>query len=131
MSDSRCTSRSSIVLWILSLIPNNLIRYIALGLVSAWFIVASVHLQNPTARMQHLEDAIKSAEETLERAKSNCARNRLDLGEGESRLLHYRRPRSRPVYWNLAACAGWNICKPVEISCDASAAVNEKSERSK
>lgn len=78
---------STILLWILPLIPNNAVRYVGLGLVSVLLIVVFIRLQHPSAKMQQLEDAIKTTDEILERARSTCARSHLALLKEQSRLL--------------------------------------------
>jgi hypothetical protein len=79
--------KSSMVLWIISLIPNNVVRYIGLALLSAWFMIFSVRRQHPSAKMEQLENSIKKTEEILEHARLNCARKHLDLADIGSRLL--------------------------------------------
>ena len=75
------------VLWIISLIPNNVVRYVGLALLSAWFMIFSVRRQHPPARMEQLENSIKKTEEILEHARLNYARKHLDLADERSRLL--------------------------------------------
>jgi hypothetical protein len=69
----------------LSLLPGN--RYILWVLVSAGLIIYTANRQHPSHKLGRLERAIEACEETLKHAKSNCARNHVELTDGARRLL--------------------------------------------
>jgi hypothetical protein len=74
-----------IVFGALSLLPNN--RYILLALVSALVIVYAVDAQRPTRKLCGVNRAIRVCEEILERAKSACVRDLVELTERMRRLF--------------------------------------------
>jgi uncharacterized membrane protein YfcA len=69
-----------------SLVPNNIIRYIALGIILLSWAIYAVHQTSPTTRLARLEDAIKYTEEILERAMHDCAHDPVDLMQSQDRL---------------------------------------------
>jgi hypothetical protein len=69
----------------LSLLPGN--RYIALGFVSAALIIYAANRQRPSRKLGRVERKIQACEETLKLAKTNCARNYLELTDGTRQLL--------------------------------------------
>ncbi|KAJ7806605.1 hypothetical protein B0H14DRAFT_2610357 [Mycena olivaceomarginata] len=77
-----------IVLDAVSLLPDN--RYILLALVLALVIVYAAHAQRPTRKLCGVNRAIRGCEETLERAKSACVRNLVELIEQMLRLFEVR-----------------------------------------
>ncbi|KAJ7366202.1 hypothetical protein DFH08DRAFT_1002872 [Mycena albidolilacea] len=79
------TVSTSIIFGALSLLPGN--RYIPLGLIPAALIVYTVHRQRPSHKLARVERAIEACEETFKYAKSNCARNHLELTDATRRLL--------------------------------------------
>jgi hypothetical protein len=76
---------TSILFGILSLLPGN--RYIALGFVSAVLIIYAANRQRPSRKLDRIECKIQACEETLKLAKTNCARNYLELTDGTRQLL--------------------------------------------
>ncbi|KAJ7701375.1 hypothetical protein B0H17DRAFT_1128180 [Mycena rosella] len=125
MSETRYPLRPTLVFWVLSLIPDNRVRYVGLGLVSALLVISAIHLQHPSKRLEQLEDAITTTEESLERAKLNCGRNYLELAEEGCRLLQEKTvaskiqtcilqsrsmswieylQASRRIFWNIKSC---------------------------
>jgi hypothetical protein len=73
----------------LSFLPGN--RYIALGLVCAALVIYTANRQRPLHMLARVERAIEACEEGLKLAKTNCARNYLELTYGTRRLLEYVR----------------------------------------
>jgi precorrin-6B methylase 2 len=69
----------------LSLLPGS--RYITLGLLSAALVIYTVNRQRPSHKLARVECAIEVCEETLKYAKSNCARNHLELTDATRQLL--------------------------------------------
>jgi hypothetical protein len=74
-----------IVLGAVSLLPDN--RYIPLALVSALVIVYAADAQRPTRKLCGVNRAIRVCEEILERAKSACVRDLVELTERMRRLF--------------------------------------------
>ncbi|KAF7356277.1 hypothetical protein MVEN_00959500 [Mycena venus] len=79
------TVSTSIVLAVLSLVPEN--RYILLGLSLASLITYAANRQRPLHKLGQVEGMIKVVEETLERAQANSARNHVEVMDETSRLL--------------------------------------------
>ncbi|KAJ6585443.1 hypothetical protein B0H19DRAFT_1059671 [Mycena capillaripes] len=78
---------SSILLGSLSLIPNNILRYTALGSVIVFTLIYNFHLR-PATRLRELEQGIQQTEEFFERAKSNpCPQDKFKLTQEWLRLL--------------------------------------------
>ncbi|KAJ7366189.1 hypothetical protein DFH08DRAFT_1071775 [Mycena albidolilacea] len=78
---------------VLSLLPSS--RYITLGLLSAALVIYTVNRQRPSHKLARVECAIEVCEETLKYAKSNCARNHLELTDATRRLLEAKLSASR------------------------------------
>ncbi|KAJ7366184.1 hypothetical protein DFH08DRAFT_797187 [Mycena albidolilacea] len=76
---------TSILFGMLSLLPGN--RYIALGFVSAALIIYAANRQRPSRKLGRVERKIQACEETLKLAKTNCARNYLELTDGTRQLF--------------------------------------------
>ncbi|KAJ7606577.1 hypothetical protein DFH06DRAFT_1347958 [Mycena polygramma] len=83
---------SSILLGSLSLIPNNTLRYAALGSAIAFALLYHLRLW-PTAFLHQLAQSIKQTEEVFDLANSNCAspRDRFSLAAEWVRLLELKR----------------------------------------
>jgi hypothetical protein len=79
---------SSILLGSVSLIPNNSLRYMALGSAIAFALVYNL-LSKRATRLRQLEHIIQQTEESFETAKSKCAcsRDQFRLAEERVRLL--------------------------------------------
>ncbi|KAJ7792096.1 hypothetical protein B0H14DRAFT_178842 [Mycena olivaceomarginata] len=84
---------TSIIFGALSLLPGN--RYIPLGLLPAALIVYTVNRQRPSHKLARVERAIEACEETLKHAKSNCARNHVELTDRMRRLLEVKLSASK------------------------------------
>ncbi|KAJ7777811.1 hypothetical protein B0H14DRAFT_3587146 [Mycena olivaceomarginata] len=63
------------------------LRYVLCALVSAGLIIYVANRQRPSHKLGRVERAVEACEETLKNAKSNCARNHVELTEGARRLL--------------------------------------------
>ncbi|KAJ7123732.1 hypothetical protein C8R44DRAFT_152032 [Mycena epipterygia] len=70
-----------------SLVSGTTFGYICLGLGCVSPVIYAAYHHLPSKKLARLEDAIKAAEELLKRAKADCARDRLELMDVESRLL--------------------------------------------
>lgn len=79
--------RSSILLGSLSLIPNDTLRYTALGLTTGLCLIYAINLKRPSVQLSQLEDAAKNTEEIIRDAKVVCSRDLLSLTEEGVRLL--------------------------------------------
>ncbi|KAJ7868813.1 hypothetical protein B0H14DRAFT_3132586 [Mycena olivaceomarginata] len=86
-------STTSIIFGALSLLPGNL--YVLWALVSAGLIIYTANRQHPAHKLGRLEHAIEGCEENLKHAKSNCARNHVELTDGTRRLLEAKMSASK------------------------------------
>jgi hypothetical protein len=79
---------SSILLGSVALIPNNSLRYTALGSAVAFALVYTL-LSKRATRLHQLEQIIQQTEESFEKAKSKCAcpKDQFRLAEEWVRLL--------------------------------------------
>ncbi|KAJ7078624.1 hypothetical protein B0H15DRAFT_804824 [Mycena belliarum] len=89
MNENSSTLRAAcILLWMLSLLPNNpSVRYAAIGILTVTLIVSSFCVPNPSTTLNQLDIAIDKTEEIIAYAKLNCARDYWELVQGETRLL--------------------------------------------
>jgi hypothetical protein len=71
----------------MSLIPVRILPYVALSAVSASLTIYTLHHNLLWARLDHINDAIAIADETLTHAKVKCMRDYLVLVEAETRFL--------------------------------------------
>ncbi|KAJ6554428.1 hypothetical protein B0H19DRAFT_1071829 [Mycena capillaripes] len=69
------------------MVPGDTFRYIIVALVSASLVAYFAHRQGPSYKLARVEDALKTAEESLESAKANCTRSHVELMDLASRLL--------------------------------------------
>ncbi|KAF7364801.1 hypothetical protein MVEN_00350100 [Mycena venus] len=86
--------KSSLLLGSLSLIPNDTLRYTALGLAASVGVIYTVHLQRPSFQLSQLERTVQEAEEIIREAKAYCPRKVFNLTEEELRLLEIKRSAS-------------------------------------
>ncbi|KAJ7876446.1 hypothetical protein B0H14DRAFT_3130398 [Mycena olivaceomarginata] len=86
-------STASIIFGALSLLPGN--RYILGALVSAGLIIYIANHQRLSHKLGRIERAIEACEETLKHAKSNCARNHVELMDRTRRLLEAKLSASK------------------------------------
>ncbi|KAK7048731.1 hypothetical protein R3P38DRAFT_2871180 [Favolaschia claudopus] len=86
--------QSSLLLGALSLIPNDTLRYTAIGLAAGAGIGYAVHLKRPSIQLNRLEIFIKGTEEIILAAKGSCLRDVLSLAEESIKLLEVKRSAS-------------------------------------
>ncbi|KAJ6554435.1 hypothetical protein B0H19DRAFT_1262799 [Mycena capillaripes] len=78
---------STVIFWVLAFIlPGTTLRYIIMGLALALLVASFANSQRPSYKLGCIEDALKGAEEILEGAKANCARNQVEWMDLTSRL---------------------------------------------
>ncbi|KAJ6578705.1 hypothetical protein DFH09DRAFT_1148133, partial [Mycena vulgaris] len=75
-------------------------RYIGLGLATASLLIYAAHHKSPSQTLDRLKNSIKVAEEILEGAEMDCARNQVELMRKGNRLRQYVHPRSRLPEYN-------------------------------
>ncbi|KAK7048727.1 hypothetical protein R3P38DRAFT_2764643 [Favolaschia claudopus] len=86
--------QSSLLLASLSLIPNNSLRYMAVGLVAGVGVFYVVHLKCPSVRLRCLQVAIKETEDMIQEAKQLCSLDLLAITEESVKLLEVKRSAS-------------------------------------
>ncbi|KAJ7366193.1 hypothetical protein DFH08DRAFT_797196 [Mycena albidolilacea] len=86
-------STASIIFGAFSLLPGN--RYILGALVSAGLIIYTTNHQCPSHKLGRVERAIEACDESLKHAKSNCARNHVELTDRTRRLLEAKMSASK------------------------------------
>ncbi|KAJ7868273.1 hypothetical protein B0H13DRAFT_2558767 [Mycena leptocephala] len=102
---------SSILFGSLSLIPNNSLRYTALGSAVAFALVYNLHSRRAT-RLHQLGQSIQQTEEGFESAKSKCPRDQFRLAEEVKRSsskMHCRLLEGERLTWNQY----WDLNKRV------------------
>ncbi|KAJ7145607.1 hypothetical protein C8R44DRAFT_723535 [Mycena epipterygia] len=77
------------LLVLVSLIPNNPIRYAMLGVYATITVLYGVHLHRPSVRLVFLENIVGCTQEMIEEAKSLCPLDRHSLTKDEASLLKY------------------------------------------
>ncbi|KAJ7130176.1 hypothetical protein C8R44DRAFT_872014 [Mycena epipterygia] len=87
MCDTVSTVKASIIFGVLSLVSGTTFGYICLGLACASLALYAAQHQMPSKKLARLEDETKVADGLLKRAKSEFARDHVDLLDAESRLL--------------------------------------------
>ncbi|KAJ7788163.1 hypothetical protein B0H14DRAFT_2949645 [Mycena olivaceomarginata] len=102
MCDASDILQSSVLFWMLSLIPATIFPYIALGLLSTSFIIYALRHNCPAARVDRLKNGITVVDEILTHAKAKCMCNYLALVEAETRLL-----RTKLVVHAARSMPGW------------------------
>jgi hypothetical protein len=80
-----CDVATSVMLGALSLLPDN--RYLLLAFASALSIGYAVNAQRPTQKLCEVDRAIRVCGGILERAKSACARDHVELTDRMRRLF--------------------------------------------
>ncbi|KAJ7161150.1 hypothetical protein C8R46DRAFT_1223461 [Mycena filopes] len=79
---------ASLILWLISPVLGNTLRYIILALVLVLLFAVAVDCQTPTHKLVTLDRAIKLAEDTLIRALAECLRDRIEPQLLSSSLTH-------------------------------------------
>ncbi|KAJ7881335.1 hypothetical protein B0H14DRAFT_2705409 [Mycena olivaceomarginata] len=87
MCDLHDILQSSLVFGMLSLIPSNVFRYIAVSIASISLAIYCLHRYRPSVILGKLNGAIIIADEVLASAKTECMRNHSMLAKTETRLL--------------------------------------------
>ena len=86
------TLQTSFLFAALSLVPNNIFRYLSLSLILAYWAIYGLRQTTPAKRLARLEEAIKTTQEILERARSDCERDVVELMRRKDRLRQYVHP---------------------------------------
>ncbi|KAJ7145612.1 hypothetical protein C8R44DRAFT_723540 [Mycena epipterygia] len=84
-------SPAQTLLVLVSLIPNNNIRYAMLSLGATITVLYDLNLQRPSVRLVHLENGVGHTEDIIREAKLRCPMDHLSLTENEVCLLKVRR----------------------------------------
>ncbi|KAJ7490499.1 hypothetical protein FB451DRAFT_621152 [Mycena latifolia] len=85
----------AILLWFLSLIPNNALRYTLLAIVASLALLYAIHLKRPSTVMSQLEHLIQTTEGIIGDAKLHCTRDLANLLEKGVQLLKIKRSASK------------------------------------
>ncbi|KAJ7490495.1 hypothetical protein FB451DRAFT_1389279 [Mycena latifolia] len=85
----------AILLWFLSLIPNNALRYALLAIVASLALLYAIHLRRPSTQLSQLEHFVQKTEGTILDAKLHCARDLGNLLEKWVELLKIKRSASK------------------------------------
>ncbi|KAJ7490633.1 hypothetical protein FB451DRAFT_1361437 [Mycena latifolia] len=78
---------ATIILGSLSLIPNNILRYTALGLTACMGAIYFIYLKHPSTQLRQLEEILQGTDALIRRAKSQCPRDQISLAEVALRFL--------------------------------------------
>ncbi|KAJ7347797.1 hypothetical protein DFH08DRAFT_936595 [Mycena albidolilacea] len=104
MCDPSDILQSSVLFWVLSLIPATIFPYLALGLLSTSFIIYGLRYSCPAVTLDRLENTITTVEEILTHAKAKCMHDYLALVEAETQFLRTKLAVSRLHSRLLEAC---------------------------
>ncbi|KAJ7490487.1 hypothetical protein FB451DRAFT_1361352 [Mycena latifolia] len=85
----------AILLWLLSLIPNNALRYTFLAIVASLALLYAIHLRRPSTQLSQLEHLVQKTEGTILDAKLHCTRDLANLLEKGVDLLKIKRAASK------------------------------------
>ncbi|KAK7022149.1 hypothetical protein R3P38DRAFT_3270975 [Favolaschia claudopus] len=87
--------QSSLLIALLSLIPNNILRYTAVGLTAGAGAAYTVHLKRPSVCLRHLDDVIEKTEAIFNRAAQKIfSSDSRALTEEGVKLLEVKRSAS-------------------------------------
>ncbi|KAK7048724.1 hypothetical protein R3P38DRAFT_2764640 [Favolaschia claudopus] len=86
--------QSSLLLASLSLIPNNTLRYMAVGVVAGVGVLYAGHLGRPSVQLRYLQVVIKETEDMIQEAKQLCSLDLLAITEESVKLLEVKRSAS-------------------------------------
>ncbi|KAJ7810102.1 hypothetical protein B0H14DRAFT_3480913 [Mycena olivaceomarginata] len=95
MCDTSDALQSSVLFWMLSLIPAKMFPYLSLGILSASSVVYALRRRCPAVTLDRLDNTITAVEEILTHAKAKCMRDYLALFEAETRFLRTKLAVSR------------------------------------
>ncbi|KAJ7490623.1 hypothetical protein FB451DRAFT_1361432 [Mycena latifolia] len=87
MQDNGHRLTATIPLGSLALIPNNPLRYTALGVTVCLGVIYALYLKHPSTLLRQLEEMIQGADALLRCAKSQCPWDQISLTEEALRLL--------------------------------------------
>ncbi|KAJ7697285.1 hypothetical protein B0H16DRAFT_1646584 [Mycena metata] len=82
-------SEAALILWLLSPILDNTLRYIFLGLLLALLVTYIVDQYIPSRMVLRLENTVKTLRHTLDHAMGNCPRDWAELRELGYQLTQY------------------------------------------
>ncbi|KAJ7490519.1 hypothetical protein FB451DRAFT_1513171 [Mycena latifolia] len=85
----------TILLWFLSLIPNNALRYTLLVITACLALLYAIHLKRPATQLRQLEHLVQKTEEIIRDSKLHCARDLANLLEKGVELLKVKRSASK------------------------------------
>ncbi|KAK7048728.1 hypothetical protein R3P38DRAFT_1876348 [Favolaschia claudopus] len=89
--DSLSRLPCSLLLASLSFIPNDTLRYTAVGLAAGAGVLSAIHLKRPSVQLKNLETTVNETEDLIRAAKEFCSRDVLILAEESVRLLEIKR----------------------------------------
>ncbi|KAJ7490516.1 hypothetical protein FB451DRAFT_621300 [Mycena latifolia] len=84
----------SILLGLLALIPDNTLRYVALGITVCLAVIYVISLKRPSTLLRQLKETIEATDEIIRWAKLKCPRDHLSLAQEGVRLLEVKRSAS-------------------------------------
>ncbi|KAK7022152.1 hypothetical protein R3P38DRAFT_1110270 [Favolaschia claudopus] len=84
----------SLLLGSLSLIPNDTLRYTAVGLAAGAGVSCAILLKRPSVQLRNLEVTVNETEDLIRTAKEFCSRDVLVLAEESVNLLQIKRSAS-------------------------------------
>ncbi|KAJ7490486.1 hypothetical protein FB451DRAFT_1552192 [Mycena latifolia] len=84
-----------ILLWFLSLIPNNVLRYTLLVIASCLALLYVIHFKRPSIQLSRLEQLVQNTETIIHDAKLHCVRDLASLLEKWVELLKIKRAASK------------------------------------
>ncbi|KAJ7490485.1 hypothetical protein FB451DRAFT_1389269 [Mycena latifolia] len=77
----------TILLGLLTLIPDNTLRYAALEITGCVAVIYVISLKRPSAQLRHLKETIEDTDGIIRGAQLQCPRDHLNLAEETVRLL--------------------------------------------
>ncbi|KAJ7751832.1 hypothetical protein B0H14DRAFT_3602017 [Mycena olivaceomarginata] len=87
MCDASDILQSSAWFWMLCLIPARMFPYLSLGILSASFVVYTLHRSCPAVTLDRLDNTITVVKEILTDTKAKCMRDYFALVDTETRFL--------------------------------------------
>ncbi|KAJ7441426.1 hypothetical protein FB451DRAFT_1191041 [Mycena latifolia] len=85
----------AILLWFLSLIPKNALRYTLLAIASCLALLYAIHFKRPSIQLSRLEHLVQNTETIIHDAKLHCARDLANLLKKGVELLKIKRALSK------------------------------------
>ncbi|KAJ7690339.1 hypothetical protein B0H17DRAFT_1134369 [Mycena rosella] len=85
---------TSIFLGFLTLIPDNTLRYTALGIAVCLAVTHSMYLKRPSTQLRRLNEDMEKTGQIIRSAKLQCPRDHITLAEEGVRLLEVKRSAS-------------------------------------